>query len=240
MSYKRKLTKDFEIERLKPIIKKYNLCKIENSESPDFITKLNGKRLGIEIVSLLNSRMESKEQLEFKICNEAEKKYDECKLPPVSVTLAFTDKFELRNQELKKLIKALIDCTKILCGRKYCYDFLYNDNYPVDHILYKTFDAIDIEGIDNSKSKWSPLSVDIQEPPSINELDIQTAINKKNTKIVKYKERCNSIWLIIDIGNYSPSTDASLEKNVLIHVYESKFSKTILLYKNEAKELITE
>ena len=108
MSYKRKLTKYFEIERLKPIIKKYNLRKIENSESPDFITKLNGKILGIEIVSLLNSRMESKEQLEFKICNEAEKEYNECKLPPVSVILAFPDKFDLKNSEFKELRFSLV------------------------------------------------------------------------------------------------------------------------------------
>ncbi len=238
MSYKRKLTKDFEIERLKPIIKKYNLCNIENSESPDFITKLNGKRLGIEIVSLLNSRMESKEQLEFKICNEAEKKYNECKLPPVSVILAFPDKFDLKNSEFKKLIKALIDCTKKHCYKEYTYDFLYNDDYPVDHILYRTLEAIHIKGVEGSKSRWAPQN--IQEIPSINELNIQDTINNKNQKIVNYKKRCDFIWLIIDVGNYSPFTFASLEENTLNHVYKSRFNKIILLYENKVSELITE
>ncbi len=240
MSYKRKLKKDFEIERLKPIIKKYNLCNIENSESPDFITKLNGKSLGIEIVSLLDSRIESNEQLEFKICNEAEKKYNECKLPPVSVTLTFTSEFDLKNPEFKKLIKALIDCTKKHCGKEYRYDFLCNDDYPVDHILYRTFEAIHIKGIDGSKSKWTPVNVDIQEIRSINKLNIQETINNKNKKTVTYKKICDFVWLIIDVGNYSPSTFASLEGNILNHVYKSKFNKTILLYEDEVSELITE
>ncbi|MGR3174156.1 MAG: hypothetical protein ACUZ8N_06105 [Candidatus Scalindua sp.] len=240
MSYKRKLTKDFEIERLKPIIEKYNLSNIENSESPDFVTKLNGASLGIEIVSLLNPSIESNEQLEFRICNEAEKKYNECKLPPVSVILAFTGEFDLKTPDFKKTIKALIDCTKNHCGNEYSYDFLCNDDYPVDRILYRTFEAIHIKRVSGSKSKWTPENVDIQEIQSVSEANIQDVINNKDRKIVNYKKRCNFIWLIIDIGNYSPSTRASLEGNILSHIYKSKFTKTILLYGNEVSELITE
>ncbi|MCP5062381.1 MAG: hypothetical protein GY936_07960, partial [Ignavibacteriae bacterium] len=133
-------------------------------------------------------------------------------------------------------IKALIDCTKNHRGEKYTYDFLYNDDYPVDHILYRTLEAIHIKGVEGSKSRWVPENT--QEIRTINELDIQDTINNKNRKIVNYKKRCDFIWLIIDVGNYSPSTLASLGRNILNHVYESKFNKTILLYGNEVSELI--
>ncbi len=73
---------------------------------------------------------------------------------------------------------------------------------------------------------WGPIMAGWM--PDITSGIIQERIGCKNSKILKYRERCDEVWLLIVVYGYLPSTLFDVSGKALEHTYQSSFDRIYL------------
>jgi len=65
--------------------------------------------------------------------------------------------------------------------------------------------------------------------PDCSSEQIQAVIDKKNKRVIDYRQHCTSIWLVIVIDGFRISSSFNLPRKIRNHHYRSDFDRTFLL-----------
>lgn len=224
--------KNKEMEQLKILlrhlnIKNYHLID-KNNESPDFILTIEAEKIGVEVTEIYrkytNGNSAKLESDLPKVVKGAVRLYNEKKGLPCSFAIGFDGEKPITRkrdvtQELGKFLYHSIESLNINDSeiKEIKPDI---NQFP----LLSNVRLIHVQKINNTVSSGSTFStfgsVDVEN----NEL--RKTIESKAKKINKYKERCETIWLlmVLPIMNLSgdlclPNYDVNIDNNDFDAVY---------------------
>jgi hypothetical protein len=196
---------------------------IQQSESPDFLIHIKNQVIGVEITTIFS---ETKRQIFESKCTNILKKVSTIwinnKYPFIEAHFHFTRKVKSINK-LEEDSLALFISTVLF------------QNIPANGEI-KSIDNIStpyIHGITlinlNTLEKPYFLQTDSEWITDLDFFHVQNNINRKIIKYTSYLKKCDIAWLILVVNNTKLSTDYSIPKQTLIHLYNSPFEKTFIL-----------
>lgn len=200
----------------------------EKSERPDFVINLNGKKIGVELIELMEQKVQTyssaaKYSLEDKIAKSAQIQYDSLSGKKVLAHLRFADNLKLPLREVDTLAatiaKAILNSVKDLP-----YVLSHNqeiqDDLPkgVSGIYYDIAPFMPESHFSIWRGKWTG---------SFNIDFLNKVINKKEKNISSYRKNLDQIYLLIIEGfNFSGYLGQFEFKGSLT---ENNFDKIFLL-----------
>ncbi len=194
---------------------------IEEYETPDFILKLNDKRVSVEHTRLINPKLQQVEQYKEKIIENARKLFREKYDAELYVLITF-DNIVLKSgkvaeKEYSKEVFKFIE-TIYLNNREFDFDISTKFNSENPSELINDFSVSNNRKFEN----WQHFGCYLVE--EINYEWLKSVIKKKEKNISKYPEDYDEDWLLLvcDFGTEA-STHSFNRLNQL--KFETKFDK---------------
>jgi hypothetical protein len=212
---------------------------LEAFESPDFVFRMNGFRVGLEVTEIyqdiLNGNSKLKQQSSFKQKLTAVVISELTKYLPynfsIDIDLDFT--VEVKKSEFDSIAKHIADaCTPDLIGLKADYGSIECESYRYDlPTCVKDIRVTRIDALNephNSQSEGGAVA-------TLNNSHIDFVVRKKELLLEKFN-LCDEYWLIIHEGDYFAGSFGSFpELNTPI---SSKFDKVFLFRRKQSEVVI--
>ena len=172
---------------------------VEESEEPDFIVSSFERSVGIELTDLYWESSETgvpqqaQESLRYRIVQAAQRLYAERGLPNLHVSVHFNPNYVLNKSDVLRLAAAideLVSNNVPELGQSYSEDYDWeNRSYFPEEINHV--------GSWNFPSAPGPLftSTSAVFVPTLKSDDIARALSSKESKLSRYRQRCNEVWL---------------------------------------------
>ena len=204
-------------------------CVIEEREEPDFLLLCEEHTIGIELTELYweppaeGVSVQAREMMQERIVERACRLYTEQGLPGVHVSVHFKRSFLPTKADVYRLADMIAAWAvknvpePPVRGARFeeDYDYLNRDYFPEE----VTGLSIHVwpEGYDSSFSSPSASFI-----PNLEEKDIRRTLQLKESKVVRYREACDEVWLLVnsDFGPLSSFFERSEE------VFNSDFVST--------------
>lgn len=208
---------------------------IEPSEGPDFLIATSNGKLGIELTRIYNRQISNgiipreQEGLEDITIRLAEQKYKEkCNLP-VYVHVFFNDSTKLTEEKAN----FLSDMLAMIVGQSNPTLAEYSvtdDNFELPDELNEIF----IRRLPQSESIFweSPKAGWF---PQLSSRQIEEEIARKEKKLILYRKKCNTTWLLLIIEGFGTASTLSISKEALTTTYTTGFNKIFLFRNFESK-----
>lgn len=224
--------KDVELFYLKEFIDKYQdeITIIEQCESPDFICRVNGLKVGVEVTELKNPTLKEISGIQRKILRNASVLAAD--IFPLNVKVYFHDAsvgYKQKNQNkisqfiYQKVLNSL-DEIKALDGSSYRIELgSYAESYGIGVITASWGMCKGVQWLD--KHRWVTI-----EPGFIRrkfDAELKERIDNKNSKYDTYLEKCDTCWLLIVANRRYKDQMFEYELNDSNCAFESKFDKCI-------------
>jgi hypothetical protein len=154
--------------------------------------------------------------------------YSKYGLNPIQVSVFFNQQCVLKKRDKKRFSNAIVDIViQNLPLDGHClvleYDCDNTNHFPEEIVRIRIWNTSDIE-----RSFYSaPFMAFI---PTITPEDIMRTLLSKESKVERYRERCQEIWLLINCEIYHFSTHFKHEDNVVQQAYYSGFDRIFLIY----------
>ncbi|MHC4224917.1 MAG: hypothetical protein ACYSUN_13065 [Planctomycetota bacterium] len=192
------------------------------SESPDFVlTSLSSGTLGIEITELFQthessdgSSRQAQKSMREDVLQLAREINDRSGERPVHAAVFFNRSTRLTKRRVQPLAHELADIigeARVPPGHPRRFE-VGDRGGPA---LPPEVDEINVTNVGGSDSpRWSALeAVAI---PILTPIEIQSRIDKKLDSVASYKERCDTVWLVLAIGSYPLSKEFRISPNRLL------------------------
>ena len=206
-------------------------------ESPDFLVVEGGCTIGIELTDLFwdssggAQPRQAQEQLTWKICQRARTMWGAS--PPVHVSVHFNDGYSLSKKDIDRLASAIVDVAKRLLPPQAGhvsedYDYVNRHDFPVEVL------SISVYRIDELTETFfsDPSAAYI---PKLRKSDMIRPLEAKESKYEKYREKCDEVWLIVNVNHGRLSTRYDLKQDTLNARYTSSFDKVFLVDQGRSK-----
>ena len=228
--------KEQEKPFVKALFKKLDLnVKLIDSERPDFIFNIEGTRTGIEVTRIFKDDkiegvpLHCLESERDSIVNIAKKKYTELnKYPALDVAVFFgtypriskSQRYDLAEKLADLIINNLPDTNSTIRIKN---DFQDLNKFPeyIDQVRISNFSFI-------SENHWQVPVAGIVQKTFINEL--QKVLDKKNKKLLSYKENCEECWLLVVADSYFPSSFFEPDDETISNKYKCDFEKSFCMW----------
>lgn len=189
------------IENLKSIYPEFPQGEIEETEAPDFIIHSSKMKIGVELVNYIRgqnktgSPLRENEKIIISLTELAKEGFEKLSKANLVVSLHWKNDFpitrKLKTQIINKLSKLIYDYCPEKNGelREISWKILLNynlDNY-LNFILISRFDEL-------TENYWYSPKAGFIGP---DEFELQSLISLKNNKVKEYKNKCDTVWLII-------------------------------------------
>lgn len=172
------------------------------SESPDFIVVADTKRIGIELIELINEGNDKfspaqRYSLEDRIVSKARMEFQKYSNKRVWAVIEFEINLslsKLRSQKLAcEIAESVYKNTRNLPDDRILYNGEIYEGLPPE-IRFISFDIIpEMEGIE-----WMPMRSKLAEP--LESYHLNRAVTKKEKRIPEYKKKVDEIYLLIMEG----------------------------------------
>lgn len=195
---------------------------VKKSESPDFLITMRRKIVGVEITALYTTPATAAlEDTKDGVVAASQRAARELNFPPVNVTLFFNLRTPLRREDRERLgrkVAAVVKGHIPQPGQHFELDMVEGQPSEVDLILI--YPPLRSEG-DWRWTEAGRVRSDISQ-------FVQSAIDKKNKKIVRYLEKCDECWLLIAVNSFRPSGKLRLSSKTGPS-FQSHFRRTYFL-----------
>lgn len=222
-------------------VESYNkdfISQIEFDESPDARIVLDKGVIGIEHTRVFQPKsdestiIQQQESIRNDIVELAQDKFiNKLDHPHLNVVLGFEDYYwlnvpsktfskndidDISNEIVQFISKNLPDK-----GKTNEFSLFHGDSVPNGVLTIKIF-----RPDDGDHRKWRRHSGGVV--PLVQSQHIQTDIDRKNSKVKSYYEKCDEIWLLLVVNNVKYERSIVFEKSVLDNEYLSSFDKFFL------------
>lgn len=221
------------MERLRERCAKLSECQLHplNPPEPDFCAVCSHGRIGIEITEFRGPKRQRAEEGEQDgLVGEAQALYARRNLPPVSVQVYWSPAFVLnkRDRELAAELDELVARHLPAAGRDSILDATAEATVCLEH---RAFERIWIDRcVEYETNQWeSPRS---WWAVAVNSSLVQAEINRKNMKVLGYREEYVECWLLLVKNGFLPSTGFEFSPEVLTAEYQSSFDRVLILEGN--------
>lgn len=229
----KKQVERWQLDRFASLFSSFPLGTIEKSEEPDFVVLTPERRVGIELTDLYRETPEgavpqqAQESLRDRIAKTAGRKYAELGLPPLHVSVHFNPQHMPLKQDVERIstmIANLVAKNVPPPGSSFRedYDWVNRDYFPEEVIHVG---AWNLPGAD-APFFTSPSASFV---PSLEPGDIERALDLKEPKLARYRQRCDELWLLVSCDGGQLSTFFEHEDDVVERTYRSGFNRAFLL-----------
>lgn len=234
---------DIQEERreIKAFVNEYNeilLADLEFDDGPDALITREHSTLGIEHTRIFQPKpnkdiiIQQQESIRNDIVRDSEKKFNESyDHPHLNVVLNFEDLYWVNvpsktfsgneTDQKSKEISEFVNDNIPKAGQTIELQLIRGDKLPSGLLGIKIY-----RPKDGDHRQWSRHSGGIV--PLVNSEHIQKAIDLKNPKVKRYKEKCDEIWLILVINNIKYERSIMYDGQLTKDHYKSNFDKTFL------------
>ncbi len=233
--------KVYETWQLRRFMENYNLFPrgdIIPTEEPDFLIKTQQVCVGIELTNFyrtVNSGkrpLQEQESLRDLLIERAKYLYIKHNESPLNVHVFFNHTVPFKKTNIPRLAEKISSI---------CMDFNVSKSKELRRISHQDVNGFPVE---ISCILVSPSSHDfwVAQPgadltPKCTTTAIQNRIDDKNAKVLKYLEKCDTIWLIIFADETKLSSTTDIPTEVQGHAYQSKFDR-IFIFRNFDSHII--
>lgn len=223
----------WQLEQFSSLFPGFPRGSISDSEEPDFIVDTGDRKIGIELTDLYwqplpnQAPRQSQESLWYRIVKAAERIYSESALAPLQVSVHFNRQYSLRKSDVARLAKAIAAVVVRNApppGKNSSedYDWENRDYFPEEVI---TINVWNIERVRESFFN-SPSAAFI---PTLRSDDILRAMSLKESKVDRYRTRCDEVWLLVNCDGGQLSTLFEHDEAVIQKTYSSRFDRVFLM-----------
>jgi hypothetical protein len=209
--------KDIELAQLEKTLKLLDIRQYEiidkDNESPDFILKINGQSVGIEVTEIyrkLGASNSAKTESDLPIIvEESIKIYNKKGGTPFVFGISFNGKAAVENRK-----SVCRDLGEFLYG--YSKNFLQNHSLEIQNIVidrekHPSLDlisAIFAKATENSSAVGFTVSGFDSVP--VENTALESTVHKKLALLPTYRQKCEIIWLLITLPSMKLSADLRL------------------------------
>jgi len=222
-----------QLKRFKALYPHFPDGDIEATEKPDFLVQTSKNLLGIEVTDLYLENLseqpplQAKEALRGRIVEMTKRKYDVHNHQFLNVSIHFDSHYMLKITELDPLseqLATLLVKNVPAPGETYIEEYnSVNRGYFPKGI--HTVRATNLPSM--QKSYFSSPSAGFI--PRLKQHDLERAISPKESKVKKYREKAQEVWLLINCDCGQLSTTFDFNEEALQFSHESNFDKIFLL-----------
>jgi sRNA-binding carbon storage regulator CsrA len=211
-------------------------------ESPDFLINLEGEILGIEVVEIFQSppedgvRLQHQESIKENIVENTESELVDEGLPPITVFISFNTHFRLNidtsqfvlegddRYEFPPILAELVSENIPECGEHIEIYGVDCEQIPIKINSIKIFREEYYEEISVTTSKGGVL-------PPLDQNTLEQTINSKNSKVGRYRQKCENCWLLISSNDleFEKAFDLKNSERALESCYEFDFERVFFL-----------
>lgn len=211
------------------------LLEVIDSESPDFLCQSSQGLCGIELQRFVFSPKAAhvgvainsyREQLQSELC----KAHRERGLPPMNISVYLISLGRFRNRGFRELLRTeLLDLVAQTKSNGWPPLKIESDALPESLHTRGVTSVTLIGGPGLSRVCWSfPHAVWL--PDATPEM-IQHFIDEKNPKVVGYREKVNTAWLVIAAGQLGLDSMLEFTPEILSAFYTSSFDRAFLFHR---------
>lgn len=217
-----------EIKNLKPDLLSGDII---DSESPDFIVDQDSEKLGIEIVEYVRgqnsgeSALRRAEVIRQRIIDKANVEFYKTRDEPLWVLFSWYPRKYPRKTDVAKLASVAVSTITNHIPHELFESFEIENKELSQTPLKEFVRKIRVTKVRNKKQAlWSSIESGWI---SVRSDEIQKIISSKNTKVEKYKKKCEKVWLVIVADGRHISSNVGLENITSNNQYSSEFDKVI-------------
>jgi hypothetical protein len=236
----------WQLDRFVAVMPDIQGHEVKESEEPDFLLGLPSKTLGVELTELYHEPpaegvpMQAQEALRFRIAKAAQRLYAAKGLPSLHVSIHFNPQYVPNKRDVERLSIAISDLVGKNVpdpGQSFSeeYDWENRDYFPEEVIHIS---AWNVRGM--AEPFFSSPSASFV--PTLEERDIERVLLSKESKVQRYRENCDEVWLLVSFDQGQLSTFFEHDEEVLQRTYASSFDRVFLLrhVKNSLHEIKVE
>lgn len=222
------------LDRFKDSIDDFPNGEIEEFEEPDFLIRENNKIVGIEVTKMFWERnpdelpQQAKESVHDLIAIKASKLHTENGLPTCHVSVHFSQT-KLKKKDTDTVARIIFDIVSKNIPRPGS-SIQIPPNAWTCVPLPGELSAVSIHQIDEIGETFYSAPQFGWIPNLRADSDLQSTINVKNGRINAYRKNCDEIWLLINLGFGSISSQFDVPDDVLRHNYVTHFDRIYLLH----------
>jgi hypothetical protein len=195
-------------------------------EAPDYLLECSDRTVGIEITSLINSELAAIRNAQFKAFKQAHAIAVGRNLPIMEVRAKFRDEHTQVdvNEAANELVEIITQKLPILDDTK---------QHVLNGFSGKYYSTIMVNlGTRNGRNwldahRWHHAHMNWVQQNPIQEL--QTSIDKKNTKLADYLTKCSECWLLVGVDEWTAAEAVYFSEQVLENEFECEFSRVYFL-----------
>jgi hypothetical protein len=223
----------WQLDRFVALMPEIQGYEFKESEEPDFLTAFPPKTLGVELTELYHQSpaegapMQAQEALRFRIAKAAQRIYAAKGLPSLHVSIHFNPQYVPKKQDVERLSIAISDLVEKNVpkpGQSFSEEYDWeNRGYFPEEVIH--ISAWNVPGM--VEPFFSSPSASFV--PMLEERDIERVLLSKESKVQRYKENCDEVWLLVSFDQGKLSTFFEHDKEVLQRTYASSFDRVFLL-----------
>lgn len=205
---------------------------IDDHEAPDFLVRTPEKVVGIELTTIFHKpqssehRRQAWESYVDKIVDGLAKVLIQTNLPPCWASIHFT-KSAMQKIAVDSCIGEIFEV--ILSNFPAEGETVLIDAACTKRRLPGYVSALDLARLPEI-DEWNITAPHALFIPDLDDQDeLRAAIDKKDSKFGRYRESCDEIWLLINIGVGSPSTTFDVPDELAQQPVSSKFDRIFLV-----------
>jgi hypothetical protein len=212
---------------------------VSHDDKPDFIVhyKDSPNTIGIEHTQIFKPDDSNKpigniwkyhDEIGKKIAQRARCLYLENHNLPLIVTISPFPDIEIKESDIEKIAKKVVNVissTNIKLSETICLQPTVSNS----DIFPKEIGRLYISTPKNQKEglwKWSGSGWSIELTPKL----IQDEIDKKEDKLVIYKLKCETAWLLLVVDDSRNPSFLDISHSSLEHIYETKFDRVFIFW----------
>jgi hypothetical protein len=204
-------------------------------DNPDVLVKTPEGYYGIEHTRLYHGTLKEQESIEQRIVERAKERYESLGTPPLYATVLFDSKVRLGVRDIDAIaanLKGMVHEYIPAVGEHFTLEgwrFISRGYSP-------SVSAIFIDRPSESCEMFWAVGRG-GAVPNLAPEQIRERIQDKEAKLVKYRDKCSKVWLLIVEDGFTPSSHFVISDEVMNQVYESSFDQ-IFLFRNFRCEVI--
>lgn len=234
---KKKDRERYQLERFQAIFRGFPKGKVvdgkDNGLEPDFFVEQANAILGIELTEMYREidpakrPMRADESVRKQIVDRARELFEQNGGPILDVSVHFSMNEEWRKRLVAQLaprIEKIISDNVLSIGE---HAWLHNPWTNPDYFPFEIESISVIHTPNRLRSHWT--CPEASSVPEFSEREIQSAVDKKNSRIVSYRHRApDAVWLLILRGLSGMSSTFDLSSRVSEHKYVFDFDRVFL------------
>jgi hypothetical protein len=199
-----------------------------HGENPDIVVRSKSLTYGVEITEIVRQSAQARNQAEWTICREAQARFTVPSLKGgLKVQAAFRDSANVDKSNWKTAASELLGIVTQLMPTT------ADGTYSAEASCYEHFESTVFRHIwlhyhpQITRSIWQPIKA--WWVPALNADSVIEKIASKELRLAAYKQRVNSVFLLLVVYGFDGASAASIDEALLQHAYRTRFDGVVLL-----------